>query len=361
MQELVQYNNKFNKIQFTNFNSNDLNILMKICVKLNKLNKNDNTKLEITFNELKESIKYVGHKKQFIKLLDSMTDKISIMKIWTDEGFDKIFLFKRCKTVVSREVLKIELNKEYIDFFIELEKQFTAFSLENFVKIQGKYAKNIYRLIMQWKTKGHCPTEYEDKFFSIAEIKGFLNISEDHKVKYLTDDILKPAVKELNELGLIKNLELIVHKAKKRGAPVIGYSFKFTPISIKNLSHEQKDAIKHKKNGTYTPKSDNDNGKSKNKFKNFTERDYTQEDLEDIEKKLLNQNIKKAKEMTPEEIQEYEEMIKNAEQMSLDFGQEQEPETYTSDSVSVLKNLSQEDKDKMLEMLLLNFPDMLKK
>lgn len=265
MDDIVKYHNDINKIQFTKFNANDLNILMKICVKLNQ---NENEKLEISFEELKESIGYIGHRKQFIKFLDDLTDKIGIIKIWNNEDFDKIFLFKRCKTTENN--LLVELNEEYVYFFKEIQKQFTTFSLNDFVRIEGKHAKNIYRLIMQWKTKGHCPTEYETSYFSIAEIKGFLNIPDDYEIKYLKRDVLEPAIKELNELRLIKNLELVVHKAKKRGSPVLGYSFTFTPIG-KRLSDEQKKAIEHKEKGTYQTKAN----KSKNKFKNFDERKYS--------------------------------------------------------------------------------------
>ena len=284
MNEIVKYQNDFNKLKMTNFNAMDLNVLMKICVELNK---QGILKIEIPFDEIRESIGYTGHKTKFINLLSDICKKIGCLEMWTDDGFEQIYLFKKIRGIKSREVLAFEVNKEYLGFFLELQKQFTAFSLEDFVSIEGKYAKNLYRLLMQWKTKGHCPTEHKEKFFTVTEIKGFLNAPENYKVKYLTDDVLKPAIVEINEKGLFQNLELIVHKAKKRGTPVLGYSFTFTPINTKKFTTEQKTAIEHKSKGTYKPKTEFTQSKSTNRFNQFPQREYSKEQMSEIEKKLL--------------------------------------------------------------------------
>lgn len=287
MSEIVKYQNDFNKLKMTSFNAMDLNVLMKICVELNKF---DELKIEIPFEEIKASIKYAGHKAKFITLLSEICKKVGCLEMWTEDGFEQIYLFKKIKGIKSREVLIIEVNKEYLSFFKELQKQFTSFLLEDFVRLEGKYAKNLYRLLMQWKTKGHCPTEHKEKFFSIDEIRGFLNAPNDYAVKYLTDDVLKPAVTEINEKGLLKNLELVVHKAKKRGSPVVGYSFNFEAFT--QLTQEQKKAIEHKKAGDYKPTEElkKESKSKKNSFNNYDQRNYSKEELAEMEQKLLRKN-----------------------------------------------------------------------
>ena len=284
MGEIVKYQNDFNKLKLTNFNAMDLNVLMKICVELNRQSV---LKIEIPFTEIKESIGYAGHKTKFINLLSETCKKIGCLEMWTDDGFEQIYLFKKIRGIKSREVLSFEINNEYLGFFLELQKQFTAFALEDFVKLESKYAKNLYRLLMQWKSKGHCPTEHTNNYFSLEEIRGYLNAPKDYEIKYLKRDILDPAVAEINEKKLFQDLELVVHKAKKRGAPVVGYSFTFT--SIKKLSDKQKRAIEHKEIGDYVPAKELEKQKKskQNRFNDFPQREYTNEQMSDLEKRLL--------------------------------------------------------------------------
>ena len=74
MNELVRYHNDFNNIILTNFTERELDLLMAICFKLKNQSSNE---LNLTFEELKELIKYEDRNiGKFIKLLDNAYSKL---------------------------------------------------------------------------------------------------------------------------------------------------------------------------------------------------------------------------------------------------------------------------------------------
>ena len=97
MNELVRYHNDFNNIILTNFTERELDLLMAICFKLKNQSSNE---LNLTFEELKELIKYEDRNiGKFIKLLDNAYSKLLNVRIrFEDETqIDNILLFTRYK------------------------------------------------------------------------------------------------------------------------------------------------------------------------------------------------------------------------------------------------------------------------
>ncbi len=273
--EVVKFDNEINKISFQKFNQSDLDIFMKICMEV--CEKGIDT-VEVPFSEIKDSIKYDGKsKKQFIEMLLQFCQKIGTIRIRDIDGETAIIcLFTKMKPIKSKEILQIKVNKENAHYFNDLKKAFTTVGFKEIISMSSKYSKNLYRLLMQWRTKGHCPTEHEDKYFTVEEIRFYLD-TPDYDIKFIKKFILDPAVAEINEKGTLENVVLNVHKAKKRGAPVVGYSFNFE--QQKKLSTEQKQTIECKKNNTGTKKN------MKNKFNDFPQNEY---DFDKLEEKLLS-------------------------------------------------------------------------
>lgn len=270
--EVVKFDNEINKISFQKFNQSDLDTFMKICMEV--CEKGIDT-IEVPFSEIKYSIKYDGKsKKQFIEMLLQFCQKIGTIRIRDIDGETAIIcLFTKMKPIKSKEVLQIKVNKENAHYFNDLNKAFTAVGFKEFINMDSKYSKNLYRLLMQWRTKGHCPTEHKDKYFTVEDIKFYLD-TPDYDVKFIKRFILDPAVAEINEKGTLKNVVLNVHKAKKRGAPVVGYSFSFD--RQKSLNVEQKQTMESKKNNTRI---------MKNKFNDFPQNVY---DFDKLEEELLS-------------------------------------------------------------------------
>ena len=58
MNEIVKYDNYMNSLKFTGFTSMDFNFLMMLC---NKLRDKDVSKIDISFEELREKTGYTQH------------------------------------------------------------------------------------------------------------------------------------------------------------------------------------------------------------------------------------------------------------------------------------------------------------
>ena len=97
--------------------------------------------------------------------------------------------------------------------FLYLEnKIFTSFELQEYVALDGIYAKSLYRILKQWKMHG-CTKKY-----SVSEFKELLS-TPDYEPKILMRDVIKPAVEEINKSGAFKNLRCEVIHAKKARTP----------------------------------------------------------------------------------------------------------------------------------------------
>lgn len=286
-EKMVKYDNKMNEICFRKFSQTDLNAFMKIVIEICEKGVQE---IEIDFDEIMIDIDYKGKKSEFVTALLTFCEKVMALRVRDDDGEPMVIsLFSRFKPIKSRKVLQICVNKDNEFYFNNLGKAFTSYGFREFISLESKYSKNLFRLLMQWKSKGHCPTEYTDNYFTIIEIKDFLD-TPDYEPKRLREFIIEPAIKELNESGLFQNLELVVHKAKKRGSPVMGYSFRFEPVQTKkNLSEKQKKAIEHKEIGDYVPAKELEKQKKskQNRFNDFPQREYTNEQMSDLEKRLL--------------------------------------------------------------------------
>lgn len=138
----------------------------------------------------------------------------------TDDEIVQFNLFSTFTIVKSRKVLKIRVNPDVAWLLNNIAKEFTSFELQEYVSLDGIYAKALYRLLKQWKTHG-CTKKY-----GVSELKELLSIP-DYETRRFLDKVINPAIEEINKSGAFKNLRCEVIKAKKRGRPVEGYVFRF--------------------------------------------------------------------------------------------------------------------------------------
>ncbi|ENM9933429.1 replication initiation protein, partial [Salmonella enterica subsp. enterica serovar 1,4,[5],12:i:-] len=156
-------------------------------------------------------------------------------KLWYDK-----------KDTEFKHLLEIELkvNPRFEYIVNEVTKNFTGFKLEEFIALNGKYTKTLYRLLKQYRITGKAYFEWE-------EFKRIMDIPEDYEIHNIDKWILKPALKELTkERNLFdqirvpfKNLAYEKEKQKGtrgRGGKVIGITFTFKPenIQMQKLEHE---------------------------------------------------------------------------------------------------------------------------
>lgn len=218
--EIVKYSNKLNNIPFKNFEKVDLNFFYAICAKVRE---KGSELIEIPLDEIKVMTEYKSTSvERFKSDLVRMNEKSrSCHGIYeTDDEIVQFNLFSTFTIVKSRKVLKIRVNPDVAWLLNNIAKEFTSFELQEYVSLDGIYAKALYRLLKQWKTHG-CTKKY-----GVSELKELLSIP-DYETRRFLDKVINPAIEEINKSGAFKNLRCEVIKAKKRGRPVEGYVFRF--------------------------------------------------------------------------------------------------------------------------------------
>ncbi|WP_120953347.1 replication initiation protein [Helicobacter sp. L8] len=157
------------------------------------------------------------------------------------------FVFKHF-TIVSDKTPKLRyievgVNAPYfLHLLNDLSANFTALQLKVLVSLEGKYAKNLYRLLVRFedvKTHGKCKVSiYQNDF---ERFKEFMGIPKGLAVVDIDRIVLKPACKELAMLEeeydpknpdhqTLPYKTISYTKTKKgKGNKVVGITFTFEP------------------------------------------------------------------------------------------------------------------------------------
>lgn len=261
--EIVKYHNDLNKIKLPNFTEQEQNLLFGILTKVKE--KKAGEMISLYPQDLKSSIDKNLTKKELADIILVLRQKFfkADFTILLEKGefignatinlFQEMIIWcvkdnphngNDLSKNFSHIDLKLNPRFEYI--LNDLLRNFTRFELAEFVNLNSKYTKTLYRLLKQYRTMGKMRMQW-DEFMRIMDIPQNKQIGE------IDRDILKPALKELTkERNLFdqkrtpfKNLayEKIKEKGTRgRGGKVIGIEFSFKPETLKNteLTDERK-------------------------------------------------------------------------------------------------------------------------
>jgi len=275
MNEVVKYENYMNSLKFTGFTTTDFNFLMALC---SRMRDKDTNEVVFSFSELRSITGYKKSNsiKQFVTDLEHMNEKLMKItcKLRTETEIIMFVLFPTFIINLDEQTLTVAVNEKFKFILNELIKNFTRFDLKEFIGLESKHSKTLYRLLKQFKTTGifeikldnfrkkmDCPTSYSNK--------------------YVMDKLIKPSLKELRKY--FTDLQCTVQYAHKRGNPVEGYIFTFKPEQIPEPGLEN-EAPMASDTQSQTKQC------QKNRFNNFTQRDYNEEELDKLEHILLNKD-----------------------------------------------------------------------
>lgn len=110
---------------------------------------------------------------------------------------------------------------EILFYFKELIKNFTCFDLKEFIELDSRYSKNLYRFLKQYRCTGCCEVS------SVENFKKVMDCPESYNNKQFMQNVINPAVKSLQDCFI--NFKCEPKYAQKRGRPDTGYLFTFTP------------------------------------------------------------------------------------------------------------------------------------
>jgi plasmid replication initiation protein len=228
MNELVRYHNDFNNIILTNFTERELDLLMAICFKLKNQSSNE---LNLTFEELKELIKYEDRNiGKFIKLLDNAYSKLLNARIrFEDETqIDNILLFTRYKVSKLEKTVLIKVNEEFKYLLNELTSNYTKFELEHFTSIKSHYGKLMFKLLKQFDSTGK-------REFKIEDFRELLDIPASYRISEINSKVLtKKNIEELEKVFKNLKIEKIKNRNERNVSRIV-----FTWDKIKNVQNNQ--------------------------------------------------------------------------------------------------------------------------
>jgi len=277
MNEVVKYDNYMNSLKFTGFTVTDFNFLMVLC---SRMRDKGTSKVTFSFSELRSITDYKKSNsvKQFVTDLKRMNDKL--MKITcsleTDTEIIMFVLFPTFIINLNEQILTVAVNENFKFILNELIKNFTRFDLQEFVKLDSKYSKTLYRLLKQFKTTGILEIKLDD-------FREKMGCPTSYSNKYIMDLIIKPVLKELKSYFV--DLQCTVNYEHKRGRPVAGYTFTFKPEQPPKTAPVYAEPTAEQAQRNYNP------NRPKNQFHQFMQRKMTRAELDELEQKLLNETM----------------------------------------------------------------------
>lgn len=251
--EIVKYHNDLNKIKLPNFTAQEQNLLFTILAKIKNKKQENNEPIRLfmkdivigkiesreVFTEIMESLKNKFFKASFRQIIETETEiidshfhlfnkmDIHYTKKDPNDGYDDSKIFYH---------IDLEVNQRFEYLIKELTSNFTTFELLEFINLNSKYTKTLYRLLKQYRSTGIMKMKWNE-FESIMDIpRNTYNMCDIDK------QILKPAIKELTKERTLfdtsrvafQNLQYEKIKEKGfggrgQGGKIVGIQFTFTP------------------------------------------------------------------------------------------------------------------------------------
>ena len=290
--DTVKYENRLNDYSLRGFHAIDLDIFMLIC---SKVKERGTELLSFSFSELKQTVGMTRKSdSEFLQYLNRMSAKVKKINgaykkknqffefnLFGDFYGTTIEVTKDNSETqeaydiygeVPANTLLVSVNQKYA-FLLNGMDQYTKFDLAEFVQLESKYSKNLYRLLKQFRNTGSY-TENADRF------RELIGCPKSYSNKEFMRTCVNVAVKELSQ-GYFEGLKVEPIRGTGRGRPIIKYQFTFKKSSqisgqrvIEGAEPDPKDKPRAKVRTQKKPKQ--------TKFNNFSERDYNYNELESI-------------------------------------------------------------------------------
>lgn len=225
MNEVVEYQNQFNKVALRGFTANELDLLIAIA---SKMKRQEGEVIEFEFSDLKEYVKLKRNftdyefKEEILRVNRKLLG-LNVMFKTPDEEYEEytqFALFTKFTTNMDRKTLKVKVNEEFCYLLNVLDKEFTRFELEEFVDLKSSYSKECYRRLKQWRKTGKW-------YVKIEEFRRLLSVPETYRMCDIDKWVLEPIYEELSKI-----FEDFTIKKIKKGRNVTELHFIFSDREI---------------------------------------------------------------------------------------------------------------------------------
>ena len=221
--EIVKYHHELNTIPLRKFTPIEMNLFFSIISRMRE--KGDKT-VRFTFEQLKDLSHYKATANtRFVDDLKSTYEKLLQLRFGrtskTGLSVEMFVLFTEFKINgdIKEPYVDIRIYEKALPLLNNLD-EWVRYSLQQFNELQSSYSKTMFRLLKQWRTVGKVYFEKED-------LHELLGIPKSYKQGDIDRAVFSPIKQELTPI--FKGLTITKNHARRRGNPVVGYTFTFKP------------------------------------------------------------------------------------------------------------------------------------
>lgn len=230
MNEVVKIHNDLTNEKLGKMNAKELDLFMTIC---HKMRDKGTERVVITFDELRKLGNYSATSNKLLKQdIIKANSKLLEFQFLIEKG-PKTYqrtLFKDFITDEEECTVTVGMWEETTYILNDIASHFTRFELSEFVSLDSKYAKRLYKLIKQYKTQGNFYVS-KDEFYKALDVPSTYTNPDFNK------RCLKPALEDCKKY--VPSLESVPKKSGRGGA-VKGYTFTFSPEVPQNRTIKNK-------------------------------------------------------------------------------------------------------------------------
>ena len=221
--ELVKYQPELNTIPLRKFSPVEMNLFFSIVSRMR--DKGAQT-VRFSFDQLKELSNYKPTaNRRFIDDIKRTYDHLMDLRFGSQSksglSFERFVMFTKFKINgdVDEPYVDVEIYKDALPLLNNLES-WVRYALIEFRDLKSSYAKTMFRLLKGYRTTGYA-------YFSKADFDELLDIPKTYRQGDINKKVIKPIKEELTPL--FRGLSVRKKYGKRRGKPVIGYSFAWKP------------------------------------------------------------------------------------------------------------------------------------
>ncbi|WP_125583032.1 replication initiation protein [Lacticaseibacillus suibinensis] len=221
--EIIKHDAELNTIPLRRFTSTEMNLFFSI---VSRMRDKGGDKVRFDFDQLKDLSAYKATANtRFIDDLEHTYDQLMELRFG-----------RRSKSGLRRErfvmFTAFDINGDAPDPYVEIQvhekaipllnhlDRWVRYSLAEFRDLNSSYAKTMFRLLKQWRTKGRLE-------LSKGDFTELLDVPSSYQQSDIDKRILKPIKEELSPL--FPGLKVTKRRGKGRGKPIIGYTFTWKP------------------------------------------------------------------------------------------------------------------------------------
>lgn len=223
MNEIVKYDNILNRISFTNFDENDFNLFMVLCARMRDLGED---KQVFEYDYLMDLMNWdrTQRLEVFHSEIKKMSDKLRMIGATVDISDDEwvsFDLFPTLRGNKQKKHLTVRINPDFKYVLNDITKNFTRFELSEYVSLNGRYSKQLYQRLKQFRKQGWWQV-------SVDDIRRELSIPNTMPTMHIKPKVINPSVEVIKSCKGFGDLEVEVLRSSRRGRAVEGYKFTWT-------------------------------------------------------------------------------------------------------------------------------------